>query len=83
MIPVGTKTSDPTILTLPTVFPEQTGNAHILDDPDPDPSFSDSSSKKKKRYKKKICLKYKKDDSLDPSLSDDSDSSEDSDYRRK
>ena len=66
-------------------------------DPDPDPSPSDSSSnksnssndsnssksKKNKRDKKKKRLKDKEDDLSDPSLSGNSDSSYDSDYRRK
>ena len=59
--------------------------------PDPEPSSSNSSessssdsrTKKKKSTKKKKRRKHRKDDSLDPSLSDDSDYSYDSHYRRK
>ena len=59
--------------------------------PDPEPSssdFSESSSsdsraKKKKRTKKKKRRKHRKDDSSDPSLSDDYDFSDDSHYRHK
>ena len=59
--------------------------------PDPEPSFSDSSetfssnsrAKKKKSKKNKKRCKHRKDDSPDPYLSDDSDSSDDSDYRKK
>ena len=52
--------------------------------PDPEPSSSDSleSSSSNSRAKKKNC-KYRKDDSSDPSLSVDYDSSDDSNYRRK
>ena len=60
--------------------------------PDPEPSSSDSSSKtsssdlisnKKKCNKKKKRRKHRKDDLSDPSLSDDSGYSNDSDYRLK
>ena len=81
LIPVRTKTPDPTPLTRPTEFPEKNGKAHILGDPDPDPSLSDSSSKKynlsndsnsskskkRKRDKKGNCRKDQKDDLSDPS----------------
>ena len=58
---------------------------------DPEPSSSnsseswslDSKAKKKKRKKKKTRRKHWKDDSSDPYLSDDYDSSNDSHYRRK
>ena len=58
---------------------------------DPEPSSSDlseslssdSRAKKKKRTKKKKRRKHWKDDLSDPSLSDDSVSSDDSKYRRK
>ena len=69
-IPVGTKTPDPTPLTLPTDLPV---------DPDPYPSLSDLlkkynssndinswKSKKKKRDNEKNHQKDKKDDSSDP-----------------
>ena len=46
LIPVGTKTLDPTPLTRPTELIEQNGKAHVPGDPDPDPSSSYSSSKK-------------------------------------
>ena len=56
--------------------------------PDPEPwssdslesSSSDSRAREKKRTKKKKCRKHQKDESSDPSLSDDSDSSNDSYY---
>ena len=60
--------------------------------PDPEPSSSysssktsssDSRSKKKKRDKNKNRRKHRKDDSSEPSLSDDSDSYDDNDCRRK
>ena len=86
-IPVGTKLPKPTSPALPTDLPG---------DLDPDPSLSDSSknynsstdtnsikSKKEKRDKKKNHRKDKKDNSLDPSSSDDSDLSYGIDYRRK
>ena len=56
---------------------------HVPDDLDPDPSLSGSSSKNKKHNKKKKRCKNRKDDSLDPSSSDDSDYSNDIGYRRK
>ena len=59
--------------------------------PDPDPSSSDLSEtsssdsrvKKNKIKKKKNRHKHRRDDSSDPSLSDDSDSSDASHYRSK
>ena len=45
-IPVGTKTTDPTSLTLPMEFPEKKGKAHVPGDLDPDPSLSYLSSEK-------------------------------------
>ena len=56
---------------------------------DPEPSSSDSAEtsssnsreKKKKSKKKKKCCKHRQDDLSDPSLSDVSDSSDDSHYR--
>ena len=59
---------------------------------DPEPSSSDSSSKtsssdsrskKKRRNKNRKCREYWKNDLSDPSLSNDSDSYDDSDYRQK
>ena len=44
LIPVRTKTPDPTPLTLTTDFPEKNRKLHVPGDPDPDPSFPDSSS---------------------------------------
>ena len=96
-IPVGTKTPDTMPLSQPTVFPEKNGKAHVPGDPNTYPSSSDASSnkpnssndsnysksKKKKRDKKKNCRKDKKYDLSDPPLSNYSDSSCDSDYRRK
>ena len=46
-------------------------------------SSSDSRVSKKKRTKKKKRRKHRKDDSSDPSPSNDSDSYDDSNYRRK
>ena len=83
LIPVRTKTPDPTPLTRPTEFPEQNRKAHVPDDLNSDPSLSDSSSKKKKRDKKKKRRKHKTDYFSDQSLSGDSDSSYNSVYRRK
>ena len=83
LIPVGTKTLEPTPLTRPTELPEQNGKAHVPYDPYPDPSFSDSSLKKKKRDMKKKLRKYKYDAFSDPSSSDNSDSSYNIDYRLK
>ena len=83
LIPVGTKTPDPTPLKRSTEFPEKNGKVHVPDDPYLDPSFSDSSSKKKKCDKNKKRRKHKKDDSPDPSSSNNSDSSYDIDYRHK
>ena len=81
---------------LTTDFPEENGRANVPGDSDPDPSLSDSSSKKytlsndtnssksnrNKCNKKKKRQKDKKDDLSEPSSSD-SDSSYNSDYRRK
>ena len=69
---VGTKTPEPTPLTLPTEFPEQNGKLHVPDDPDSDPSLSDSSPRKK-LDKKKNCRKHRKGDLSDPPYSDDYD----------
>ena len=83
--------------TLPTNFPEENEKLSVPGDLDPDLSLSDSSlkkykssndtnssqSNKNKRDKKKKRRKDKKDDSSDPSSSVNSDSSYDSDYRRK
>ena len=84
-------------MTQPMEFLEQNGKARVPGDRYPDPSLSDSSpkiynstndsnssiSKKKKRAKTKKRQKDKKDDSSDPSLSDNFDSSYDSDCRCK
>ena len=83
MVKVGTKTPEPTPLTRPTKFSKKNRKARVPDDPDPEPSLSVSPSKKMKRDKKKNCRKHKKDDSSDPSSSDDSDSYFGSDYRHK
>ena len=56
---------------------------HVPDDLDPDPPLSGLSLKKKKRDKKKKRRKHKKDDLSNPSSSNDSDLSYDSDYIRK
>ena len=88
LIPVGTKSPDPTSPALPTDLPRE---------PEPDPSLSDSSSKKyifsnysnsskskkNKRDKKKKRRKHNKQDASDPSSSNNSDFSYDSDYIRK
>ena len=66
-----------------TELPEKNGKGQVPDEPDLDPSLLDSSSKKKKRNKKKKRRKNRKDDSSDPSSSDNSDWSNDSDYRCK
>ena len=70
-------------LTHPTELPEENGKGNVPAEPDPDPSFSDSSSEKKKRDNKKKRQKYRKDDSSDISLSENYDSSDDSDYIHK
>ena len=70
-------------LTRPAELPEQNGKAHVSDDPDPEPSFSESPSKKNKCDNKKNLWNYQKIDSSDPSSSNDSDSSYNSDYRCK
>ena len=65
---------------------KETHKPEVNTDPEPslyDPSESSSSEsrvKKKKSTKKKKRRKHKKDDSSDPSLSDNSDSSDDSHY---
>ena len=80
-IPVEKKMPEATLLTQPTEYPEQYGEAHVPEDPDP--FSSDSSLKEKKFDKKKKCRKHKKYDSSDPSSNDDSDSFYNSDRRRK
>ena len=78
-----TRPTDFETLTRPTKFSKENEKEHVPDDPDPEPALSDSSSKKNKRYNKKKRRKYRKDDSSDPSLSDNSVLSYDSDYRPK
>ena len=77
--------TDSEVLTLPTEFSEKNEKVHEPEvNPDPESSSSDSSEissldsrAKKKKIRKKKRRKHRKDESLDPYLSGDYDSSDD------
>ena len=87
LIPVGTKFPKPTSPALTTDLPGDSDLDPSISDSSNKPNFSNdtnlSKSKKKKHNRKKNHWKDMKDESSDPSLSDDSYLSYDNDYIHK